>query len=155
MKKLIAALAVTTAILTPQLAIARTVTIDGTMASWRGNRAYFAIYVTDAAGAYRTTLYVAGSKSRYFRDMRSWYREVSNAGGIDGITGASVGSDGSFSIDVELADALIDAGYEVRVDSVVEHGNLYTATPTVPLSQDSSGQSFTGSGYIASLRVTM
>ncbi len=48
MKKLLAALAVTTALLAPSVAMARTVTISGQMATYQGRAAYFAIYVTDA-----------------------------------------------------------------------------------------------------------
>lgn len=155
MKKILAALSVTTALLAPHIALARPVTLTGQMASWSGNEAYVAIYVTDTAGAYQTTLYVGGSKSRYYRDLRTWYRGVSEAGRLDGLTGASVGSGRSFSVTVEVADALIDAGYEIRVDSAVEHGQRYAATPAVPLAETSVGQTFTGSGYVAALTVTM
>ncbi len=155
MKKLLAALAVTTALLAPSVAMARTVTISGQMATYQGRAAYFAIYVTDAAGTLQSTLYVGGTNARYYRDLRTWARGVSALGRLDGITGASVGSGRSFSVSVEIADALIDAGYQIRVDSAVEHGQVFAATPTVPLAQTSSGQTFTGTGYVSALTVAM
>lgn len=153
MKKLLAALVVTTALLTPQLAFAKTVTISGQMANYQGRAAYFAIYVTDAAGVYQRTLYLAGTNARYYRELRTWARGVSSAGRLDGVTGASVGSGRTFSVTVDVADALIDAGYRIVVDSAVEHGQLFTANPTIPLVQASSGQTFTGTGYVGALTV--
>ena len=155
MKKLLSALAVTTALLAPSLAMAKTVTISGQMASYQGHAAYFAIYITDAAGTYQRTLYVAGSNARYYRDLRTWARGVSTAGRLDSITGASVGSGRTFSVSVEIADALIDAGYQIRVDSAVEHGQFFSAAPTIPLATTSSGQTFTGNGYVGTLTVAM
>ncbi len=155
MNKLLAALAVTTALFAPSLAMAKTVNISGQMANYQGQAAYLAIYVTDAAGTFQRTLYVGGTNARYYRDMRAWARGVATVGRLDGITGASVGSGRSFSVSVEIADALIDAGYQIRVDSAVENGQVFAATPTIPLAQSSSGQAFTGSGYVAALTVAM
>ena len=155
MKKLLAALVVTTALIAPQVAMARAVTISGQMATYRGPEAYFAIYVTDAAGTYQRTLYVAGTKTRYYRDLRTWARGVASVGRIDGITGASVGSGRTFSVSVEIADALVDAGYQIRIDSAVEHAQVFAADPTIPLARSSSGQTFAGSGYVAALTVDM
>ena len=39
---------------------------------------------------------------------------------IDGITGASVGEGRSLKMTVDLADALIDAGYKLNVDAAAE-----------------------------------
>jgi len=155
LKPLLAALAITTALTLPRVAMAKSVTISGEMATWRGHSAYIAIYVTDASGAYQTTLYVGGRHSRYYRELRTWYRGVAAAGQLDGVTGASVGSGRSFSVTLDIADALIDAGYEIHVDSASEHGSYYSAGIVIPLEQANSGQPFTGSGYVSSLTVQM
>ncbi len=155
LKPLVAALAVTTALTVPRLAMAKSVTISGEMATWRGNAAYVAIYVTDAAGNYQSTLYVAGRNARYYRELRTWYRGVAAAGRLDGVTGASVGSGRTFSVSLDIADALIDAGYEIHVDSASEHGSYYSADIVIPLQQTNSGQAFSGAGYVSSLTVQM
>lgn len=59
MKTLLAGLALTTALTVPELAMARPVTLTTTLKNYGGNGAYLALYVTDASGAYKGTLWVA------------------------------------------------------------------------------------------------
>jgi len=156
MKKLAAVLMLATAIVTPGLALAKDITITAQMAKYRGPGAYLAIYVTDASGAYHSTLWVAGGKAKYYRHLRDWVRGISAAGGsIDGITGASVGSGQTLTVNASVADALIDAGYQIRVDSAVEEAGEYAAEIVVPLEQASSGVPVSGPGYVDNLTVSM
>jgi hypothetical protein len=156
MKKLAAVLMLATAIVTPGLALAKDITVTAQMAKYRGPGAYLAIYVTDASGAYHSTLWVAGGKAKYYRHLRDWVRGISAAGGsIDGITGASVGSGQTLTVNASVADALIDAGYQIRVDSAVEEAGEYAAEIVVPLEQASSGVPVSGPGYVDNLTVSM
>ena len=156
MNKLAAALMLATAIVAPQVALARDITITAQMANYRGPGAYLAIYVTDASGAYQSTLWVAGGKVKYYRHLRDWVRGISAAGGsIDGITGASVGSGQTLTVNASVADALIDAGYQIRVDSAVEQAGEYAAEIIVPLEQASSGVPVSGPGYVDNLTISM
>lgn len=156
MKKIAAALMLATALIAPEVAMARDLTITAQVARYRGPGAYLAIYVTDASGAYQSTLWVAGGRVKYYRHLRDWVRGISAAGGsIDGITGASVGSGQTLTINASIADALIDAGYQVRVDSAVENGGEYSAEIVVPLAQASSGVPVSGPGYVDNLTVSM
>ncbi len=156
MKKLAAVLMLATAIVTPDLALAKNITITAQMANYRGPGAYLAIYVTDASGAYHSTLWVAGRKAKYYRHLRDWVRGISAAGGgIDGITGASVGSGQALTVNASVADALIDAGYQIRVDSAVEEAGEYSAEIVVPLEQANAGVPVSGPGYVGSLAVSM
>ena len=50
MKSLLAALALTTALTVPGLAMARPVTLTTTLNNYGGDGAYLALYVTDAVG---------------------------------------------------------------------------------------------------------
>jgi len=155
MKKL-AALVVATALATPGLAYAQDVTIEAQIASYRGPNAYFAIYVTKPDGSYDSTLWVAGQSQRYYRHLRDWVRGISAAqGNIDGISGASVGGGQTFRTTVTLADSLIDAGYQIHVDSAVEGGGEYPNDIVLPLTRANSGQPAAGTGYVQSLTVTM
>ena len=64
MKSIIAALALSTALTFPGLAMARPVTLTTTLSNYGGDGAYLALYVTDAKGAYVGTLWMGGGKSK-------------------------------------------------------------------------------------------
>lgn len=135
----------------PALAQARPVTINADLQSYGGNGAYLAVYVTDAAGKYKKTLWVAGKKAKYFKHLSAWARGSGlNPAEFDGVSGASVGSGKSLKVTVELADALIDAGYEIRVDSAVEDGRDNPAEVRVSLTKADARKPVKGRGYIKS-----
>ena len=117
MKKLAAILMLATALVAPGAAMARDVTIETTMMRYSGAAAYLAVYLTDPSGAYHSTLWVAGHKTRYYGALRGWAQGASRAGslGLDGISGASVGGGETLTVHADLADALIDAGYKPDV----------------------------------------
>ncbi|MCQ4347429.1 DUF2271 domain-containing protein [Pseudomonas stutzeri] len=149
-KTLISSLALVAA--TPLLAQAEpvTLTLDATLKEYRGDGAYLAIYLTDADGNYRRTLWVAGKKAKYYRHLRDWSR----GGGAqqaeyDGLTGASVGSGETLTVDVELEPALLYAGYQIRVDSAVEDKRDNRAEVRLPLTREPGAAS--GSGYVERL----
>lgn len=151
-KTLISSLALASAAATPLLAQAEpvTLTLDTTLKEYRGDGAYLAIYLTDADGNYQKTLWVAGKKAKYYRHLRDWSR----GGGAqrseyDGLTGASVGSGESLTVDVELESALLDAGYQIRVDSAVEDKRDNRAEVRLPLTREPGEAS--GSGYVERL----
>lgn len=154
MKKFVAMLLLATALVAPGAAMARDVTIEATLTPYSGPEAYLAVYVTDADGDYNSTLWVSGHKSKYYGALRGWVAGVSSAGGvnIDGITGASVGSGRTLTVHAELADALIDAGYEIHIDTAVEHGGEYIDDAVIPLS--STPASANGTGYVDSVSIS-
>lgn len=155
MKILPSVLLLATACVVPAAALAKDATITVKMRSYSGPPSYMAIYVTDAKGKYQSTLYVAGGEMRYLRYLRSWYRAVSAVGSIDGVTGASVGSGQTLTIDVSIADALMDSGYEIRVDDAMEVGAEYPHDLVLPLKSKASDLSAKGTGYVQSLSVKM
>jgi hypothetical protein len=156
MKKLVAILLLGTALVMPEIAFARDVAITAQMAPYSGHAAYVAVYVTKPDGTYDSTLHIAGQRTKYYRDLRGWYRSFAASGqSVDGVTGASVGSGQTLSINVTLADALIDAGYQIHVDSAVENGGYYPDDVVVPLTAASSGAPVAGTGYVQTLTVNM
>ena len=133
---------------------AKTVTLTTTLANYGGDGAYLAIYVTDAQGKVVSTLHVAGPKAKYYKHLRDWSR--GNAGKrVDGVTGASVGSGRTLKVSVQVADALIDAGHQIRIDSSVENLRDNPSEVVVPLTAASTGTAVTGKGYVKSFRVDM
>jgi hypothetical protein len=146
------ALLAATALAAPSLATARQITLETQLKSYRGEGAYLAIYVTDAKGAYQTTLWLAAPKAKYRTHLRDWHRASGGRAKLDGITGASVGAGRTLRVTVELADALIDAGYEIHIDTAVEDMKDNPSEVVVPLTTSNAGQATQGKGYVASFR---
>ncbi|RTM00728.1 MAG: DUF2271 domain-containing protein [Hyphomicrobiales bacterium] len=150
MKTILAALALTTALTLPGIAMARPVTLTTTLKDYGGNGAYLAIYVTDPKGAYAGSLWMAGTKSKYYEHLSDWYRATGgNTAEINGITGASVGAGRRLEITLDLADALFDAGYTVHIDAAAEDMRDSPNEIAVPLTAQGAGQSVPGRRYIA------
>ncbi|MCL7462861.1 DUF2271 domain-containing protein [Pseudomonas sp. NW5] len=149
MHKTLATLALAGVSAAPLLAQAQPqpLTLDVTLKEYRGEGAYLAIYLTDADGQYQKTLWVAGKKAKYYRHLRDWSR----GGGAqraeyDGLTGASVGSGKNLTVEVELEPALLDAGYQIRIDSAVEDKRDNRAEVILPLTREPGAAA--GSGYV-------
>ena len=150
MKSLIAALAVTTAIVAPDMAAARALTLTLNLQNYGGPGAYLAIYVTDPAGAYAGSLWMAGGKTKYYRHLTDWARLTGdNPAEVDGITGASVGAGRGLELTMDLADALFDAGYTLHIDAAAEEMRDSPNEIEVPLTSAGAGQAVTGRRYVA------
>lgn len=156
MKKLAVSLSLAGVLALPGLVQARPVTLTTQLQNYGGNAAFLAFYVTDAKGQYKKTLWVAGQKAKYYKNLRDWARGSGlKASEFDGVSGASVGSGRALKVTVELADALIDAGYEIRVDSAVEDKRDIPVDVRVPLTATGAGKPVTGRGYIKSFTYSM
>ena len=156
MNKIIAGACLAGAFALPGFVQARPVVLTTQLQNYGGNGAYLAFYVTDAAGKYKKTLWVAGTKAKYYKHMSDWARGSGlNAREFDGLSGASVGSGKSLKVTVEVADALIDAGFEIRVDSAVEDGRDNPADARAPLTKQGAGKPVKGRGYVQSFTYDM
>lgn len=134
----------------PSMASARQVAVEAQLTNHGGEGAYVAVYVTDAKGAYQATLWVAGSNAKYWKHLRDWYRASGGRAKVDGISGASVGTGRTLRATVEVADALIDAGFEVHIDTAVEDMKENPSEVVVPLTSAGSGKPVSGKGYVKS-----
>ncbi|MCD2172275.1 DUF2271 domain-containing protein [Rhizobium sp. C4] len=156
MKRLLTALAMTTALTVPGLAMARQVTLTANMANYGGNNAFVVVYLTNAQGKYAKTLWMAGGRAKYYRHLSDWYRATGgNTAEISGITGASVGSGRELKVTVDLADTLFDAGYQLHIDSAVEDMRESPSEITVPLTAAGAGKPVRGQRYIANFQYKM
>ena len=152
MKSAIAAFALTSALVAPGLAAARPVTFTTTLNNYGGDGAYLVLYLTDAAGRYAGTLWVAGGKSKYYDSLAGWYRATGgDPAQIDGITGASVGAGRTLEISLDLADALFDAGCTLHVDAAVEDMRDSPNELAVPLTTAGAKMPVRGRRYVSSL----
>lgn len=151
-KPLLTTLAAACALALPALAQARQVTLTAQLKNYGGNGAYLAMYLVDAKGAYARTLWVAGGKAKYYKHLTDWNRlSAGDAKRLNGVTGASVGAGRSLTVTADLADALIDSGYEIRIDAAAEDMRDSPAEVRVPLSAANAGKAQAGKQYIQSL----
>ena len=156
MRRLLSSLLLGTALVTPSIAWARDVTVNVDMVRFSGNPAYLAVYLTKPDGTYDSTLWVAGSRQRYLGHLRQWATGVQAVGvTLDGITGASVGGGQTLTVKANIADALIDAGYNVNVDTAIENAGEYSSDAVAPLGTAGSGRPVDGVGYVSKLTVSM
>lgn len=126
------------------------------MEPYSASPAYLAVYVADHAGHYVATVRVFGDKVQFYPHLSRWFRGVGPQGApLDGVTGASVGSGEGLDVSVEIADALIDAGYQIRVDSAVEKIADEPAEIVIPLERDAAGRDAIGRGLVAHFRFDM
>ena len=151
-KPLLTVLAAACALAAPALAHSRQVTLTAQLKNYGGDGAYLAAYLTDAKGAYAGTLWVAGGKAKYYKHLADWNR-LSAADGkrLQGVTGASVGAGRTLKVTADLADALIDAGYEIRIDAAAEDMRDSPSEVRAPLNAANAGKAHTGKQYIQSL----
>ena len=148
-KPALTALAAACVLALPALAQSRTVTLTTQLKNYAGDGAYLAVYLTDAKGAYAGTLWVAGGKAKYYKHLADWNRlSAGDAKRLVGVTGASVGAGRTLKVTLDLADALIDAGYEIRVDASVENMRDSPSEVRVPLSASQAGKPQAGKQYI-------
>tara|TARA_R110002074_G_scaffold71754_4_gene165718 strand:+ start:200 stop:673 length:474 start_codon:yes stop_codon:yes gene_type:complete len=156
MKKILFALGLTTAMALPAYAQAREVTFTTQLSDYGGDGAYLALYLTDADGKYQGTLWISGEKSKYYKHLRDWARGSGlNQAEYDGLTGASVTSGRALKVTLELEDALIDSGYQVRVDTSVEDMRDNRSDVVAPLTTEGSGKTVSGRGYVHSFVYTL
>lgn len=150
MKKILTTLALTTALVIPGTVMARDITLTGTLKNYGGSGAYLAVYVTDANGAFVGTAWVAGGRAKYFRHLNQWFRATGGNRG-NAQTGASVGSGRTFQITFGLSDALIDAGYELRIDAAAENMREAPSDIVIPLTSANFGTAISGRRYVRSV----
>ena len=151
-KPLLTVLATACALALPALAHSRPITLNAQLKNYGGNGAYLAAYLTDSKGTYVRTLWVAGGKAKYHKHLSDWSRlSAGDAKRLDGVTGASVGAGRTLTVTADLADALIDAGYEIRIDAAAEDMRDSPAEVRLPLSTANAGKPQAGKQYIQSV----
>jgi len=147
--------AIAGAVALPTTASARKVTLETQLGNYGGDGAYLAIYLTDRSGRYHSTLWVAGTKAKYWRHLGDWYRATGGKAKVDGMSGASVGAGKTLKVTADVADVLLDAGYEIHIDSAVEKMKENPSEVVVPLTAAGAGKPASGKGYVKSFRYTL
>ncbi len=151
MKKTLLALGLVTVMAWPAYAQSRSVTLTTQLKNYGADPAYLALYLTDADGQYHSTLWVAGEERKYYKHLRDWARgSALSRTQYDGLTGASVTSGRTLTVTLEIDEALIDSGHQIRVDTAVEDMRDNRADVVVPLTTQGSAKAVSGRGYVHS-----
>ena len=146
---LLTTLAAACALALPALSHSRTLTLTTQLKNYGGEGAYLAVYLTDAKGAYAGTLWVAGGKAKYRKHLADWNRlSADDERRLNGVTGASVGAGRTLKVTAELADALLDAGYDIRIDAAAEDMDDSPSEVRVPLTTAGAGRALAGREFI-------
>jgi len=136
-------------------ALAGNLMISVDMKSYHGQQAYLAAYIVGPDDEYVATVYVAGTRMNYLRHMSRWFRLVQRSGrGIDGASGASIGSRRSITTQIGIPDQMLNAGYTLRVESSVENQNYFPNDASVALDDAHDGKPVAGTGYVQSLKIS-
>ncbi len=156
MKKTTSALALAALMSIPVAASARPVTLTTQLNRYSGNGAYLALYLTDKNGVYQGSLWMSGGRAKYYRHLRDWMRASGgNLADIRGLTGASTGAGQTLTVTLDLADAMIDAGYQIRIDAAAENMRESPSEIVVPLASAGAGKAVKGRRYIKSFQFDM
>jgi len=99
---------------------------------------------------------MAGGRSKYYRHLRDWYRATrGNRAEVNGITGPSIGRNRELKVTVDLADTLIDAGYQLHIDAARENVGESPSEIVVPLTTNGAGSSHLGRYFISNFTYRM
>lgn len=156
MKSFLALLALTTALSLPGSAMARPITLKATLKDYGGNGAYLAVYVTDKSDAFVGSIWMAGSRARYYQHLSDWYQATGgDPAQINGITGASIGSGRTLELSLDLADTFIDAGYKIHIDAAAENMRESPSDVAVPITSDGANKPVRGRRYVSNFSYGM
>ena len=124
------------------------------MLNYQGEGAYIVISLMDSDGKYVETLNVRGDDEEWYEEIPSWWKYFKkNKVTLDAITGATLaGGDRSVSI-LDIYKDKIDAGYKLRFETCVEHGDYNETDLEVDLTSENLTGKFEGKGYIRYIRI--
>ena len=157
MKKPMYAFALVAAMtLAPAVSNAKTVNVTVNLKQYNGYPAFLAVYLTDAQGHYKETIHLAGFPLGYFGHLRHWLRESrGQVPNLDSITGASVGPGQTLQFSADIADALLNAGYQIHIDDASEWMMEVPNDAVVSLDAQNAGKPVPGKTYIQDMSFTM
>ncbi|WP_447640743.1 MULTISPECIES: DUF2271 domain-containing protein [Chitinophagaceae] len=124
------------------------------MNSYHGDAAYVVISLVNSKDGYERTLYVLGNDKKWYKSLKEWYKfyQKQNSSTISAVTGASIsGGDRTMKV-IDIDEYLLDKGYKIRFESVVEDQNYQKTDVEVPLTTEALKGKTDGTGYIKFVR---
>lgn len=148
-----AAFATCAAMLMPSFAAAEEATFLVQLNDYKGDEAYFSLYLVSPDNRFVRTLWVSGDEERWYPDQPRWWKYVGRAQeDLAAITGASTAPGDRTVIRIDLEPEVLDAGYSVRVDTSVEDQSNFPTDVETVLTSEAHGDKIPGTGYVRYLR---
>lgn len=125
------------------------------LVNYTGEGAYVIVSLLDAEGNYIKTLQVLGDDDEWYPDLRQWwlyYRDAKQPQ-IDGITGATIAGGERSVFVLEIEDAMLDSGNQIRFETAVEDQEYHIEDLQFPLTTENVKGKFEGTGYIRYVRM--
>ncbi len=125
------------------------------LTNYTGEGAYIVVSLLDGEGNYLQTLRVLGDDEEWYPDLTKWWRFHRDAQkpDIDGITSATIAGGERSVFVVEIDDALLDAGNQIRFETAVEDQKYHEQDLQFPLTAENVNGKFEGAGYIRYVRM--
>jgi hypothetical protein len=125
------------------------------LTNYTGEGAYIVVSVLDSENNYVKTLRVLGDDEEWYQDMPSWWKWhlKNDKPNIDGITGATISGGERSIFVVDIDEAYIDAGYQLRFETAVEHQKYVEADLQMPLTTEALSGKAEGTEYIRYVRM--
>ncbi|SFR47652.1 Predicted protein [Yoonia tamlensis] len=121
--------------------------------NYAGENAYFALYLIDPDDRFVRTLWVSGDEARWYPDQPRWWKYVGRAQeDLLPVTGASTAAGDRAVIRIALEPEVLDAGYQIRVDTSVEDQQNFPNDIQIPLESTAHGEKIEGTGYVRYIR---
>ncbi|NRA86452.1 MAG: DUF2271 domain-containing protein [Rhizobiales bacterium] len=133
---------------------AKEVTTMVQLINYKGDKAYFAMYLVNPKGRYEKTLWVSGTEKRWYEEgLPRWWKYKSRAEeNVDGVTGASTSNGDRLIVKIEIDDNKIDSGYRIRVATSVEDIANTPSDAEFELTTDNIRKKLTGNTYVRYVR---
>lgn len=124
------------------------------MSHYQGEGAYLVVSLINPKGEYEKTLYMFGDDEQWHNNLENWYEfHEKKTENIDAITGASIWGGRRKVIMLELDFQLINKGYNIRFESVVENYDYHKIDAEIPFSSDKIFEKTQGKGYIRYVKI--
>ncbi|MEM9822242.1 MAG: DUF2271 domain-containing protein [Bacteroidota bacterium] len=125
------------------------------LVNYTGEGAYIMVSLLDNNGKYLKTLQVLGDDEEWYPDLPKWWKfhRDNDKPKIDAITGATIAGGERSIFVLEIEDALLDSGNQLRFETAVEDQDYHEKDLQIPLTTKNVKGKFEGSGYIRYVRM--
>lgn len=123
---------------------------------YEGEGAYIVVSLMNPQGEYEKTLFVQGDDPEWYFDIESWWAFYGKKRrNLDAITGATI-KGGQRAVNmIEVDRELINSGYSIQFESIVEDMPYYIEDVIVPLTDEGLATKHEGTGYIKYVRLSV
>ena len=116
--------------------------------------AYLVATLVKPNGDYEKSLSVNGDDLEWLEDLTSWWGFYEDKQeNINAITGESILSGERKQFRFKLDSTLLDRGYKIRFESIVEDHKYYKKDVEVDFSKENLGKKIKGNGYIRFIKI--